>query len=570
MIKEKFMYKIWRSPYSYFAGTASDAPDEFTDETITAQNVYTDSELKRISAEGFNGIWVHALLHHVIHADPLPELGIHSQDHLNALRKLITRAAQYDLKVFLYMQPPRAIEQSNTFFWDKYRHLGGCDVVFGENVHLRTLCTSLPEVKEYLRNAASKLAEELPDLGGVMMITESEFPSHCRNVNSRSSHECPRCAKRETAEVIAGIINRITEGIRSKSDMAVIAWNWGWELSGLENIIRRLSREVIVMGDFERHGFSDIPEFKHFQYTEYSLAYPGPCEAFLETEALTRKYGLRLMAKLQLGTTHELSTVRSLPAVESIRRKALYLRTHSIAGFVGCWNFGNFPGLNVRAFQFFLRNPEMDDFIAEYFPKADRSLLLDGWKMFQDAMSYFPNTIPVLYYGPQNHTLADTELFLPGPLRGGSAGGSWLDAERGDDYTLIEDLPGCGKLFSLDEIIERFGKTALLWQTGCRRLKEALQGHYELEYGNAVIAGAAFKSTENTLRLYRLRKNWRPENVEWFRRILENELEVLREVLPFLEADPEQGYHGEAGMWMFSGEKVREKIRILQERKETV
>ena len=47
--------RVWRSPFTDFCAASHDTNDE----TVTANAVYTDEELARIAASGFNAIWVH-------------------------------------------------------------------------------------------------------------------------------------------------------------------------------------------------------------------------------------------------------------------------------------------------------------------------------------------------------------------------------------------------------------------------------------------------------------------------------------------------------------------------------
>lgn len=86
------MWKIWRSPYSHYAGAASNHPDEMTDETITANLIYTDAELAGIAKSGFNAIWVHGLLHHMIRVSPFPELGKNEEAHLKKFARTSTQS----------------------------------------------------------------------------------------------------------------------------------------------------------------------------------------------------------------------------------------------------------------------------------------------------------------------------------------------------------------------------------------------------------------------------------------------------------------------------------------------
>lgn len=83
------------------------------------------------------------------------------------------------------------------------------------------------------------------------------------------------------------------------------------------------------------------------------------------------------------------------------------------------------------------------------------------------------------------------------------------------------------------------------------------------EQGNAVICGACWRSTENAFRAYVLRNDWNNEKKIELLHIIRSELEVLNLVLPYLKKDDRQGFHGEAGVPMFSADSVQAKMEIL-------
>ncbi len=175
--------KIWRSPYTDFGKNLENA-DDLLDETVTADEVYTDHCLAEIADSGFNGIWVHGLLHNIVSEAVFPELGSNAAVHQKKLNNLISRATKYGIKVYLYMQPPRALPVSYSWFWDKHSDIAGqIEEVQGDSggdkFRVQALCTSVEKVKRYLKSASCELASKLPGLGGVILITASEFPSHC-------------------------------------------------------------------------------------------------------------------------------------------------------------------------------------------------------------------------------------------------------------------------------------------------------------------------------------------------------------------------------------------------------
>jgi len=577
--------RIWRSPYSSF-GERKRVEVDCESETFLAEQVYTDEELAGIAGAGFNAIWVHGILHQIVNSPIFPELGVNCDLHLNALSKLIDRAAKHGLKVFLYMQPPRALPVDHTF-WDKHPEAGG-HLEKGlpaddssENIDFRCICTSQPIVKKYLRSASEILARELPKLGGIIMITTSEYSSHCiarcgmtlgaMGEQIEISTTCPHCAEREPAEIISEIITLMRDGIRAASDsMEILAWNWSWTFyyeKPCREIIERLPKDVILMLGFERGGTQDYCGRKNAIVNEYSISYAGPSEQCQEAFIAANECGLRTATKLQFGTTHELATVVSLPLIANIFRKANFMRLNNMLGFMGCWNFGNMLSANTAAFNYFLSKDAPTDevealkaFASNYMPGCNPAEAAKAWHVFGAAMLNYPFGIPYLYAGPTNYALS--YISRPETLNDISIGRSWLNDERGDD------MSGCLSDFSLDEVISGFGKLSTTWAEGVSQLENALSAsdsqHAVSEFGNAKICGAIFQSTFNLFKFYKLRLNWSENKIEEYKSIAKNELAVLEEIKPVVASDKRQGYHSEAHAYFFNEEMIQEKINTLK------
>jgi len=587
------MYKIWRWPYSRFSGYLLPEPDaDLKDETVTAEKIYTDCVLQQIAAGGFNAIWIHGILRHIVSVEPFPELGKNARYHQEALLRLIKRAAGHGVKVFIHIQPPRAVPISFTEFWKRHPDVGGQEEIHeistdnwatARQIPVRCLCTSTDTVKQWLVNASAELARKLPGLAGVIVITASEFQSHCYAHRRKENPtrwapliECPRCRLREPEEVAAEIITLLCQGAHHVSpDFEVIAWNWSWAWrpDSYTEVIKYLPQEAILLADFERGGIKDIPGRKGHLYDEYSLAYSGPSQRFLSSYQLAQKRGLRVMAKLQLGTTHELASVVSLPVLGNLFDKAAFLKIHRLAGFMGCWNFGNQLSANTAGFNYFLspecpddRSAALENFANIYFPGCNPVLMRLAWETFGRSMEYFPFSIAFLYHGAHSHTLAYKEMYVPGPLTGKIAGRSWMPDERGDELAnsyLLDHTE-----FSCSDLVERIGKVAAVWEIGVALMEKALAGvttrTKDEELGNAIICGAIWRSTENTYKIYQLRQNWNESKREQFLQIARDELEILRRVLPWVERDNRQGFHAEPQFYMFNPEKIRAKINVIE------
>jgi hypothetical protein len=574
--------RIWRSPKSAF-GHFTAVLNSSQEETVTALDAYSDEELAKIAKSGFNAIWVHANLNQVVRTRVFPELGKDAELHQQRINALIERAQPHNLKVILFCQPGRAIPCQNEF-WQHHpdvagqrETLQGCT---GEDIHLYSLCTSTEKVKKYLYQAAAELAGKVPKLGGIIMITASELPSHCwgRRGNimladgnfAYAAMECPRCAQRKPEAVVNEVIQLMRDGIRSVSAAwKIIAWNWSWSFylpPPCTDIIAALPKDVTLMVDFERGGRKIIAG-KERVMDEYSLGFAGPSEQFMRSLEVARDNHIPVMAKLQFGTTHEMATVPNIPVLGNVYAKATAVRQLQLSGFMGCWNFGNMITANTAGFNAFLagRLPEERDealqaFAAEYFPGCNAAQVTTAWLTFGTAMDSYPFSTPFLYSGPPN--FAFILPMQPAPLTEKTVGRSWLDDERGDNMSSA--ISG----YTIEEIIACLEQLTKTWTDGLTMLREALAGcthpHITEELNTATVCCRAFRSAANFCKVFRLRRQWNDKLLPEYRAIISDEMDNLLKVLPLVQADKRFGYHIEAHAYQYDADGIAAKISELK------
>ena len=242
----------------------------FGDPLLTPElDPYPDGLLQRLSDLGVNGVWLHVVLRQLAPSSIFPEFGAGHERRIENLRRLVERAKKYGIDIYLYMNEPRAMEAS--FFKD---HEGLKGVQEGS---FHTLCTSTPEVRQWLTDSLAYVFKEVPGLGGVFTITASENLTNCYS-HSRTAAGCPRCSKRSGPEVIAEVNKAIAAGVWAGNPNAkVIVWDWGWPDDGgwTERIIEALPENVYLMSVSEwskpivRGGVAST-------VGEYSISTVGP------------------------------------------------------------------------------------------------------------------------------------------------------------------------------------------------------------------------------------------------------------------------------------------------------
>jgi hypothetical protein len=376
--------------YSYFALYG----DPLLDDRL---NPYPDGLLQRLRQAGVNGVWMHVVLRQLAPAKDFPEFGEGSAQRLANLRKLVERAGQQGVKIYLYMNEPRAM--TAPFFANRPDMKG---VAEGE---YSAMCTSNPAVRQWITDALRHVFSEVPGLGGVFTITGSENLTNCWS--HYGGKQCPRCSKREPADVIAEINTAIAQGVREGSNgkATTIAWDWGWQNAWCDAIIAKLPKDVHLMSVSEW----DLPITRGGVSTtvgEYSLSAVGPGPRAKHNWEVARKAGLKTVAKIQANCSWELSAVPYLPVMNLVAQHCANRASCGVEGTMLSWTLGGYPSPNLELVNMFSRQPAptVDEALHElakkrYGRSADDDAV-NAWTAFSKAFSEFPYHGSALYNGP--------------------------------------------------------------------------------------------------------------------------------------------------------------------------
>lgn len=356
---------------------------------------YPEGLLARLAQAGVRGVWLQAVLYKLAPFPWEPERSAQHAARLNNLRKLVARAHQHGMRVFLYLNEPRMMPLR---FFESRPQLKG--VVDGDHA---ALCTSAPEVQDYMVNAVATICRAVPDLGGFFSITASENPTNCWS-HGRGA-QCPRCRQRTPAEVIAGVNRLFADGIRRAGTSAqLIAWDWGWNDAWAGDAIRQLPAEAALMSvsewrlPIQRGGVKT-------EVGEYSISAIGPGPRATRHWQIARERGLPAIAKIQAGNTWELSAVPYIPAVENVARHAENLRGADVSGLMLGWTLGGYPSPNLEVVAETLVCGSADEAMRRVAERRFGSVMapavVRAWREFSAAFSEFPYHIGVVYSGPQ-------------------------------------------------------------------------------------------------------------------------------------------------------------------------
>ena len=440
---------------------------------------YPDVWFENLRAHGFNAFWICARLRQLIAFRQAPTA--EQAGKQDALRRLTERAARFDVRLYMMLNEPRALEVGHLLF-EQYPELAGAREMwpYPEKHDVRMICTSAEVGKAYVYENAKQLFTLLPGLGGTIHLTASEGPTHCychvianpggTIFASNMEHEgidCPRCAERAPEQVISEILNLFHSGARDAGSQAdVIAWNWDWVMYRADpqpDLVRALHPEINVMASFECGGSKTIYG-QDRRVEEYSLISVGPSRQFTEIADFAMQTGHAATAKIQVGTTHEAGTAANMPLLGHLFGKLEALRDAGIDDVLCTWALGTRLTLNTAAVGLARKQPELDDrdsfldaLCRTYLGREGVAGFRRAIALIEEAFDSYPIANRMCHVGPVSFAL--TCPLDGAPLTGKALVPNWRAVpveEIGDDwdeclgpYTWDEVIPGLETMLRL-------------------------------------------------------------------------------------------------------------------------
>ncbi len=358
---------------------------------------------------GVNAVWLPAVLYQLVPFSFDESYSEGWQQRLTRLRELIARAADYGIKVYLYLNEPRCMP--NAFFENHPDLLGRR----GEDYS--ALCTQNPAVMTYLRESVRTLCKSAPGLGGFFVITCSENLTHCKS--SFAGQACPVCKDIPIERLVAEVLSAISEESRAVDpDIRTVAWTWAWDDYMTEPQIRRcidlLPPEIVIqsnseaMQTFVRGGVGG-------SVRDYSMSVPGPAPLAKTVWQYARERGHEVCAKVQVNVTWECSTLPYLPVFDLIREHMMGLREAGVEHLMLSWTLGGYPSINLKIASECLHDPSEQAYLSllasEFGEHAEA--VRQSAKAFSEAFAQFPFDLRSLYFGPQNP--GPSNLLYPKP-----------------------------------------------------------------------------------------------------------------------------------------------------------
>lgn len=366
---------------------------------------YGDEYLRRVSATGINGLWIHETLRNLA---PFPfgeKYGGDYERRVNNLRKLTERCAKHGVNVYLYLNEPRSLPAE---FFVRYPHLRGQKTDDGY-----CLCTSIPEVQAYIYEAVKSVAVNVPLLKGVMTITMSENPTHCYSRYwegvAQGETECPRCKKRHVEEVAAEINNIMSRALKDGNGYTKLIaniWAWadsmGWSEEMTLHGIELLDKDVEVLcvsefsKTFERGGVQG-------KVIDYSISVVGPSDVTVKSLAKAKATGHKIWAKIQVNNSWECAGVPYVPAFDLMVEHVENVKKLGVTGLMMGWSLGGYPGGALSVCNAVCAEGAFDEekwYTSEY--EKDAKIAREAVKIFSEAYGEYPFSISSIYCGGQH------------------------------------------------------------------------------------------------------------------------------------------------------------------------
>ena len=540
------------------------------DELMDDIDYYPPAYLDRLAHEGVNGLWL-TVEWRDLAATSFTTRSPDAPRRLAKLRRTVDRCLDYGIKTWIFCIEPKCCADDDPLY-KAHPELFGC-TTWRKDQHV--MCPLVPATQRYVEESVRDVFTQVPELGGILMISHGERPTTCLSrvdpVTGAYGGECPRCAKVKPWQIHWETASAIMRGIRAAgSDAEYVSWVYQPQVrpergDWVAETARHLPEGVTLAYNFESGAVKD--QLGRFRAGgDYWLSFVGPAQGFRQVAVAAGQAGSPLGAKIQVCNSHEVATVPCVPVPGLLYRKSRSMREMGVSTVLQCWYFGNYPGLMNAAAGLLSGETFADDERAFLLRLAapqwgrDAALMADLWRKFSDSYANYPLANGMQYYGPFHAgvawpLLADVELrplgrtWKPQDPPSGDTIGECLENHTIEEASLLATRMAEGV-----KVVGRDGRDVLddlaaRWQGDRERL---------LDIGVMKALACQFESGANIFAFYldrakaiyesRVRHN-APAALAALRRMDEavsREEAVTRRMLPLATADSRLGFHSEA------------------------
>ena len=577
-------------------------PPAMRDELMDTINYYPDQYMNRLAHEGVNGLWLSVDFRDLVSTKYTPEAAKDGKRRLDKLRKTVAQNMRYGIRTYLFTIEPRAWGNQPPYYMDihvldRYPELGG--VRRGNTVYF---CPMSKTAQDYLYQVVNTLFREVPDLGGMINISHGERATTCASALAAAgggSNDCPRCSNKAQWEILYASLSAMERGMHDAApDAELISWHymgtsreypdWVYEIPS------HTPKGVILQFQFET-GVTKTEFGKKLVGGDYWLSTPGPSERFERQAKIAREHGTLVSAKIQTGNSHEVASIPYVPAPSLIYRKFSAMQRLGVSHTMLGWYFGNYPGLMIKSAGelSFSPLPENEETFLQrlasiYWKGEDMPMVVEALKKFSEGYGHYPLQAMMGYYGPMHDgpvwplllkpldaplaptwQVGSSSTLKPWPPSGDRIGEClWEGGDRIDES--MENV------LTLNETVELCRRMTTTWDKGTAILNK-LENKYSseperlLDIGLAKALGIQFRSGYNILHFYQLREKMlrmegreRLDILKQLGDIMQEEMEMDKQLLALCEKDSRLGFHSEAEGYKYFPGKIRWRMQQLK------
>lgn len=552
----------------YFSPASHAAIEATENELLDDVDYYPDEYLNRLAHDGVNALWLGASVRHLVKSDIISEYGSDADVRMKKLNGVIEKCKRYGIGTYLFSVDPPSNYKND--FLNSYPELMGDE----ENASIKHLCPSVDRSVEYIKEAYGRLFRKAPGLKGYINLSVGESQSHCA---SASALYCKRCKKKfgSLGKTLAFVEKTICDAIHEVApDAEYVSWTYAqraWREEDIKEASEHRHTEVKHLVNFEDLGIEKQLGKDRIAY-DYWISYVGPGGLFRRSLEYDKKRGVKTYAKIQVCSSHEISTVPYIIAPGLLYEKYKYMHENSVEGVMQCWFFGNYPCLMNKAagelsFEPFPSKEEFLRNIAGIYWGRDADTAAQAYECFARGYRNFPIGVDFEWYSPMQDSpcapyhLEPIDLPMPGTWR--------LDNMVGSDRVCDSILDS----HTLDEVITLCAEMSNKWNEGSAilaGLDTSAHPDGKEQITVAESTGLIFQSGLNTLKFYDMRNKlalghedpW--ELIAKMKATVEEEIGISERLIPITEADNRIGYHSEAHGYKIFPEKLKWRIEEMK------
>ena len=567
---DKIPFVKTRISRCFFTPPSHASAEGSVNELCSEIDYYPEEYLNRLAHDGINGLWIGSSFRKMLKSDIITEYGTEQDVQIKKLNQVVAKCKKFGIGIYLFVTEPASSCYSKEIY--NYPDMIGAATP-GDDFTL--LCPSQPKVQAYIKESVTKLFTLVPNLAGLINITVGESLSGCGSTNSLI---CPRCKEKykTLGATLAATEKMFSDAMKEVAPNAkFISWTYAQRetpFNDIEDACRLRDSDVIHMQNFEDLGTPVQLGKKRLAY-DYWLSYPGPGKLMKFTTKIDKERNIRTFAKIQVCSSHEISTVPYVPAPGILYDKYKFMYENGISGVMQCWYFGNYPSLmNKSAFElsyspYFKNKNEFLTHLAKTYFGKDYKNAVNAWKLFEKGYRNFPVNLAFEWVGPMQDSPCCPLHLLPAdwPMPG-----TWLKSEQSGGDRIGECLLNG---HNIDEAITLVGNMCNYWSQGLQFMTNIDSENSEVrdeQKRNAQAISLIFRSGLNILKFYKLRHvlgtlQGGTEILEQMKDIVNEEIEISSALIPLSEKDIRIGYHSEANGYKIFPEKLRWRIEKLKE-----